>query len=291
MELEALELASEGELQEARQIISSPRYNLLLSNFEDGLANIERRAGAYVAATDEKLDWYLNANLALTIAGIGLIILGWFAILRPAKLWGHQLNEARNIAESATREVEEKQIELLSLNVQLFEQARRDPLTNLQTRLKLNEDLESLWQRTERYGERYCAVMCDIDHFKQYNDTYGHLAGDDVLRQVANALSSVCRGGDQLYRFGGEEFVIILSDCSIQRGTISADRYRDAVEALRVTHSGSPYGSVTVSLGVAALEPGEGATIQSWLTDADVALYEAKRAGRNRVVGSQAAMT
>jgi two-component system chemotaxis response regulator CheY len=178
--------------------------------------------------------------------------------------------------------------ELQRLNAALFEQARIDPLTKLHSRLRFNEDLEQLWPRVERYHERYCAIMCDIDNFKQYNDTYGHLAGDDVLKRVANALSAVCRGGDRIYRFGGEEFVIVLSGCSIEGGTQSAERHRMAIEALKISHAGSASGIVTASLGVASLRAGTGATVEGWIGEADAALYKAKRAGRNRVVAGGA---
>jgi two-component system chemotaxis response regulator CheY len=173
--------------------------------------------------------------------------------------------------------------ELQRLNATLFEQARIDPLTKLHSRLRFNEDLEQLWPRVERYGERYCAIMCDIDNFKQYNDTYGHLAGDEVLKRVADALIGVCRGGDRIYRFGGEEFVIVLSGCTLEGGIKSAERYRSSIESLEIPHSGSAFGIVTASLGVASLRAGTGATVEGWIGEADTALYEAKRAGRNQV--------
>lgn len=97
------------------------------------------------------------------------------------------------------------------------------------------------------------------------------------------------RAGDQIYRFGGEEFLILLSNCSMRSGLISAERYRAAVEALAIPHSGSAGGILTVSMGVASVEPGSGATIADWLAKADEALYRAKDAGRNKVLGSQAA--
>lgn len=288
MEKKAIALARLGRLQEAQSIVEGQTYKQLFNIYFASVETIEARAEAFVTRTEARLQWYLYANFALTVGSFGLIILGWMAIVRPARTWGAHLEDARSTAETARRQLEESQVELFALNSKLFEQARRDPLTKLQTRLKLDEDLESLWPRVERYGERYCAIMCDIDHFKSYNDTYGHLAGDEVLKQVADALSSVCRRGDHIYRFGGEEFVIILSDCSVQGGIISADRYRAAVEAAKIPHSGSRSGIVTASLGVAPLEPGSGSTIHSWLHEADVALYRAKGAGRNRVVGCQA---
>jgi two-component system chemotaxis response regulator CheY len=189
------------------------------------------------------------------------------------------------------KKLELQKEELERLNVALFDQARIDPLTRLHSRLRFNEDLEQLWPRVERYGEHYCAIMCDIDNFKQYNDSYGHLAGDDVLKRVADALGAVCRGGDRIYRFGGEEFVIVLANCSIDGGIKSAERYRSAVEAMNIPHAASAAGTVTASLGVAALHAGTAATVQSWIGQADSALYAAKRAGRNQVAVSAESMT
>jgi diguanylate cyclase (GGDEF)-like protein len=288
MEYEALELASQGDLGQARKIIHSARYEHLLDIYFEGLKGIEERAADYLIATERKVDNYLWGVLALSFASFGLLLVGWFTILRPARSWGAKLNEAHQQAADAVKQLEESRGELEALNKKFFDQARIDPLTKLQTRLKFNEDAAILWPRVERYQERYCAVMCDIDRFKQYNDSYGHIEGDAVLKRVADALSSASRGGDQIYRFGGEEFVIILPYSTIEAGVLAGERYRIAVEALQIPHSGSHTGVVTVSMGVSALEDTRGRTVQTWLAEADAALYEAKRAGRNKVVRSQA---
>jgi len=182
------------------------------------------------------------------------------------------------------RRLEAQQSQLEQLNQELFAQARIDPLTQLATRRKLAEDLELISAKVERYGERYCAVMCDVDHFKLFNDTYGHPAGDHVLRSVARALANGCRSGDQVYRYGGEEFLLILPNQSLHGGHVSAERLRSAVEGLDIPHDASPTKRVTVSIGLAALSGNQGKTIATWLEDADAALYRAKRAGRNRVM-------
>lgn len=289
MEQQALELAREGKLVEAREIINSARYDQLVDVYQNGIGEIERRAEAYVESIDDELDFYLYADLALTAAAFALIIVGWVALVRPARRWGSELSEAREHAERAARQLEEKQAELEILNRKLFEQARIDHLTKLQTRRKLHEDVAQLWPRVERYGESYCAAICDIDNFKRYNDTHGHLAGDEVLKSVAHALSASRRGGDKVYRFGGEEFVIVMPNCTKDECVTGAERYRAAVEALQIPHPGSESGSVTMSIGVSMLESTDGKTVESWLADADSALYEAKRLGRNRVVRSEIA--
>jgi two-component system, cell cycle response regulator len=172
--------------------------------------------------------------------------------------------------------------ELEKLNRMLFEQSRQDPLTSLGNRLRLREDLQVLQSRTERYGHSYAVALCDVDFFKAYNDRYGHLAGDDVLRQVAAAISSGLRGGDAAYRYGGEEFLIVLPEQGAEDAAATTDRLRRAVEDLGIPHAdGTPRGVVTISAGVAMSAEAEDA--DALLKAADTALYAAKEAGRNRV--------
>ena len=174
--------------------------------------------------------------------------------------------------------------ELENLNRKLFEQSREDPLTRLGNRLRLREELDALRGRVERYGHSYSAVLCDVDHFKLYNDRYGHLAGDEVLQKVASTLVALCRSGDTAYRYGGEEFLAILPEQSLESAAAFADRLRLAVEGLRMPHEANdPPGVVTISAGVAALPAGESKSADDLLTEADEALYRAKKSGRNRV--------
>jgi two-component system, cell cycle response regulator len=184
------------------------------------------------------------------------------------------------------RQLAAQQAELELLNSKLFAQSRIDPLTQLGSRRKLTEDLELLSARIERYSEHYCAVMCDVDHFKLFNDTYGHLAGDEVLRSVARTLANECRGGDQVYRYGGEEFLLVLPSQSLEGGHRSAERLRVAVEELNIPHSASPSQRVTVSMGVSLLSAGDGKSTAQWIEEADAALYRAKGMGRNRVMAN-----
>jgi two-component system, cell cycle response regulator len=177
--------------------------------------------------------------------------------------------------------------QLSEQKAKLYEQARKDPLTKIGNRLSLNEDLEVLRGRVERYGHSYCAVLCDVDCFKLYNDHYGHLAGDEVLRVVAKTLEQHSRSGDAVYRYGGEEFLIIMAEQALESSAIAADLIRQEVEGLAVPHDGNePLGVVTISAGVAALTPGENKTTDKLLKEADAALYRAKESGRNCVVVS-----
>ena len=167
----------------------------------------------------------------------------------------------------------------------LHEQARKDPLTGLGNRRALHEDLEVLAARARRYGHGYCAALYDVDHFKAYNDRHGHLAGDEVLRRVAHVLAGRSRGGDASYRYGGEEFLIVMPEQTLESGWAAGDLVRRAVEELRIqVGPGEPPEVITVSVGIAALRPGENKRADALLGEADAALYRAKEAGRNRVV-------
>ena len=182
------------------------------------------------------------------------------------------------------RKLTEQKEKLEELNVELFKQARRDPLTTLGNRLCLREDLEALRDRVERYGHSYCALLCDVDSFKLYNDHYGHQKGDEVLQKVAEAILQSFRTGDTSYRYGGEEFLTILPEQTLGAAALAAERLRRAVEELAIPHEASEqYGVVTISCGLAELSPGEKKTVDEFLKEADEALYQAKELGRNRV--------
>ncbi len=173
-----------------------------------------------------------------------------------------------------------------------FVAARTDPLTAALNRLALAEDLEALAARAERYNHRYCAALCDVDEFKSYNDHFGHLAGDEALRQVANALHEALRRGDGFYRYGGEEFLAILPEQSLAEAASAMDRARQAVERLRIPHApGARLPFVTISAGIAALSGGSSGSLDGWLKRSDAALYAAKAHGRNRVEVEIAALT
>ena len=125
-------------------------------------------------------------------------------------------------------------------------------------------------------------MLCAVDHFKAYNDRYGHLAGDDTLRQVAGVISSGLRGGDAAYRYGGEEFLMVFPEQDVGVASTIADHLRRTVEALGIPHEANASGGVvTISAGVAILA--ETGDADDLLREADAALYEAKEAGRNTV--------
>lgn len=165
----------------------------------------------------------------------------------------------------------------------LSRQARTDPLTGLHNRLKLSEDLEQLHLRSDRYGERYSLAMCDVDNFKTYNDMYGHPAGDLALRAVAAALLGAVRESDGVYRFGGEEFLLVLPKQSASGAKALMERALDAVRGLAIAHAGDPSGQLRLSAGIASFTEERRVDADTLLGEADAALYAAKAGGRNRV--------
>lgn len=177
----------------------------------------------------------------------------------------------------------EKQQELQGANEELFKQARTDPLTGLQRRLKFNEDVRDRWMAEDPSPHQFCAIMCDIDWFKQYNDSCGHVAGDDALRLVGEALSGSAAKGSECYRFGGDEMLIVAEVASESDAVGIAERLQNAVEELTIPHPDSRFGVVTASFGVALLDRHRHTKVEHWLNDADGALYAAKANGRNQV--------
>jgi diguanylate cyclase (GGDEF)-like protein/PAS domain S-box-containing protein len=173
---------------------------------------------------------------------------------------------------------------LRALHEELRVSARTDALTGLGNRLRLEEDLKHLHARSARYGHHFGVALLDVDFFKLYNDSCGHLAGDAVLRQVATTIAHAARSGDSVYRFGGEEMLCILPEQSQATAAIAAERLRRAVEALAIEHPArGTAGIVTVSIGVASHDGSGSGTIEQLLKSADDALYLAKQQGRNCV--------
>ncbi|GIF02336.1 diguanylate cyclase [Paractinoplanes rishiriensis] len=184
---------------------------------------------------------------------------------------------------SLERKVNQRTEALAAANLRLEELNRTDALTGLANRRRLEEALAAEWAHAQATGTSVGVIMVDIDHFKQYNDHYGHLGGDHCLRALAQALQSGTRGIDLVARFGGEEFCIIVPGADAEATARIAERARLEVATLQQEHQGSPIGFVTVSTGVAATVPTGDHTVDDLLHWADEGLYEAKRNGRNRV--------
>jgi diguanylate cyclase (GGDEF)-like protein len=163
--------------------------------------------------------------------------------------------------------------------------AEQDALTGAKNRRVFDEHLDRVWQQALRDARRLALVLIDVDHFKAYNDRYGHQAGDVALRQLATAVQAqICRPLDLLARYGGEEFAVILYDIDSRQARDLAERMRLAVSALEIEHRDSKVAPiVTISIGVAAIQPSSGREPHGALQLADEALYAAKMRGRNHV--------
>lgn len=164
----------------------------------------------------------------------------------------------------------------------LYEAARTDPLTGVPNRMHLEEAIAGVLSRSRRYGHTCSLAICDVDHFKAYNDQFGHVAGDEALRGVAAGLRSNLRAADSLFRYGGEEFIVLLFEQSLPEAARAMERTRAQIELLGIPSAKG--GPLTVSVGVAELDPPADLTGDAWIARADSALYEAKARGRNRVV-------
>jgi diguanylate cyclase (GGDEF)-like protein len=176
--------------------------------------------------------------------------------------------------------------ELRIANRHLNELASLDGLSGLANRRGFDLRLEAEWQEARRLGCPLALMMIDIDHFKPFNDHYGHVEGDSCLRAVGDALSVVTLNDAVLVaRYGGEEFALLLPGLDSERAAAVAERARRAIEELRILHAGAPCGHVTISIGVAALVPQPGEPAAHLVEAADLGLYEAKDRGRNTVVG------
>lgn len=177
--------------------------------------------------------------------------------------------------------LQSQQRDLESLNRTLWEQGRTDALTGLRNRLSMQEDHRKIHARLRRHRHPYGLCIVDVDHFKQYNDTLGHPAGDEALRLIGWTLGGALRATDTIYRFGGEEFVILMPDNSRDGCAVIVETLRNTVEKMALHHPGSERGVVTVSLGLAWISPEDGCSQEEALARADKALYLAKNSGRN----------
>jgi diguanylate cyclase (GGDEF)-like protein len=184
------------------------------------------------------------------------------------------------------RTVEERTAALAVANERLERLSVTDPLTGLANRRRLSDVVDSEWWRAVRPGLPLAIAIIDVDHFTAYNDVYGHLAGDRCLQRIAAAISECVRTMDLVARHGGESFVVVLPTVDEEVGQIIAERIRDAVVALEEPHERSPFGFVTVSVGLVSVVPSWDGSPQALMDEADQRLSLAKQRGRNLVVAA-----
>jgi len=216
---------------------------------------------------------------------------GQYRILVAARDISQRKEAERHVAEAlaaverSRAEVEDINRRLAESNRELQRLSRRDGLTGIANRRHFDEYLELEWRRAERDGRPLSLLIADVDHFKAFNDVYGHQAGDECLRRIAHTIDAqLSRSIDVTARYGGEEFAVILPETPLAGALNIAERMRGAVMGLRIRHEASPVSDfVTVSIGAASVIPRRGETPERLIGAADQALYDAKQGGRNRV--------
>jgi diguanylate cyclase (GGDEF)-like protein len=221
---------------------------------------VNRLALDQIIAHTPFTEWILEIGIA------------WEAVLLALAV-ASSLNET--IRENALLHASEQQLQKL---------ATIDGLTGVNNRRAFDTRLETEWSRACRSRRPLALLFVDVDHFKQYNDTYGHLAGDDCLRRIARTLDGLAtRSTDTNARYGGEEFAVLIAEETAADAALLAERMRSGIASLAIPHAASPEGRVTISVGVAGCIPAIGVAPTALIEAADAALYEAKRAGRNAV--------
>ena len=188
------------------------------------------------------------------------------------------------VARAEVTDLVRKEQLLAQANEQLSRQSATDGLTGIANRRRFDETLTSEWQRAARNGSSLCLLMVDIDHFKLFNDHYGHLAGDECLRRVSHVLAaSVRRAGEILARYGGEEFVLLMPGANLAQAEDMAQRCLNRIDREAIPHGSSPTApQVTFSIGIAYVLPSAARDAETLVNAADTAMYRAKMAGRAR---------
>jgi diguanylate cyclase (GGDEF)-like protein len=199
--------------------------------------------------------------------------------------WAKEFAPLAAALREMAQKLAERESELRSANEHLEQLALIDPLSGVANRRNFDETLARNWKEAIRHRRPLGLLMIDVDHFKLFNDRYGHVQGDACLRRVGKLLMNLaCRPGDLPARYGGEEFAVLLPGASLAGARIVAERLRHAVEELCIAHADSPLGQVSVSIGAASLVPSLGDSAKGLIEAADEGLYAAKRGGRNAVV-------
>lgn len=244
----------------------------------------------------EVLNGHISGGLWDELLGFAISLLMLFGILKFRPLFdqissSHQaLIEKQLKLSMANQKLEEAQRCLEEANSSLSKLAILDGLTGVANRREFDRKLTSLWRAACRSKTSLAILMIDIDHFKSYNDSYGHLQGDDCLRKVALTIQQSClRPDDFVARYGGEEFVVLLPETTLSDAHHVAERIRKGLFQQEIPHMGSPAEKVvTLSIGVCSVRPNILMNEQVLMDCADRRLYQAKHGGRNQVCSSNA---
>ena len=254
----------------------------LIQRFEDEMAKVAdavETTGASATGNSEKLR-FLSAELKRSAAdnpAVSALMDGVLSVARSVR----EANE--RLEQQLQRSSDE--VDTLRRNIEHIQQeAMLDPLTGVKNRKTFDAEIARLLRHAKDTGEPLALVMADVDHFKNFNDKWGHQTGDHVLRLVADVMNANIKGQDVLARYGGEEFALILPGTSLQNAVMLANRIRGAVESrrLRKRRTDEDLGLITMSMGAAQVRWDD--TVETLIERADACLYAAKRAGRNRVI-------
>ncbi|MDP3301043.1 MAG: GGDEF domain-containing protein [Sulfuricurvum sp.] len=216
---------------------------------------------------------------------VGIIHNAIIAMVEKIQSYAETLDRTNHILELR---VQERTKELAEANQKLREETLTDPLTGLSNRRAFESHFKDISQLAQRNGVEVSVIMCDIDHFKSINDTFGHAAGDDILRELGGIMkNAIKRSSDFIARYGGEEFVLVLYDTDMNDATQVCMRIQENIKSLDGFESQwGKIGVITMSFGIASIVPSAESNYENLIISADLALYRAKYEGRNRIVSA-----
>lgn len=289
-EEEALRAMRRNDWESAERVLFGDDYLRARKLYEINSESVAVGVTGELDQTTERYESWRDLFIVLRMASVALLL--WTGAMFSRRLRAELAEQARLQAEIAAAnqvledKVQQRTAELRAVNERLEQLSITDGLTGLANRRHFDATFEQEWQRAIRQGSSLAVLMLDVDHFKAYNDHYGHPAGDACLRQLAALLRQlVRRSGELAARYGGEEFVVLLPGVSEAQAQQEAEQIRAGLELLSLPHQASAVSQVvTVSVGLALARPVRGENPYGLLQAADAALYQAKAQGRNRVV-------
>jgi len=254
---------------------NNEHFNNQLSKFESNklkqtLVNLkdQKKLNALTRENDRQLK---NITFTLIISAIVITFLLYRKIMD------------RKIKAFLEQQINTRTTELKEVNKQLLDLSYLDGLTKINNRRCFDEDIQLLWDNKENSNNLWHMLIADIDYFKSYNDSYGHVAGDKALTKVADIIKSNIRSEDKVYRYGGEEFVILFSNCHSEFAINTSQRILDKIQSINIEHADSAFNVITLSAGISTLSLSEVHSVEDFIEQADNKLYQAKESGRNQL--------